>query len=78
MAHIARRVSPERLRFLLGGWADGRGPLFQLLANRLEAIITAGLLDNGDRLPSERQLAASLSVARGTICLLYTSDAADE
>ncbi len=71
MAHIARRVSPERLRFLLGGWADGRGPLFQLLANRLEAIITAGLLDNGDRLPSERQLAASLSVARGTIVRAY-------
>ena len=71
VVHNDRRISPDRLRLILGGWSAGRGPLYGLLAGRLEAVVTAGILDDGDRLPSERQLASVLSVARGTVVRAY-------
>ncbi len=42
-----------------------------MLAARLETIIATGLVDDGDRLPSERRLATVLSVARGTVVRAY-------
>ena len=47
------------------------GPLHQQLASRLRAAIAAGTLAPGARLPSARNLAGQLGVARGTVDAAY-------
>jgi DNA-binding transcriptional MocR family regulator len=48
-----------------------REPLAQQLAAALEARIATGLLAAGDRLPTTRELSASLAINRGTVQAAY-------
>jgi DNA-binding transcriptional MocR family regulator len=70
----ARTVS--RVVSLLGRWADGDAALYVQLSNGIRALIDIGALSDGERLPSERELAAELGVARGTVVRAY--DGLDE
>jgi DNA-binding transcriptional MocR family regulator len=66
------RFRDEReLAELLGDWSVGRGPLYSKLVDRVQRAMDAGDLLPGDRLPSERQLAAALAVSRSTIVAAY-------
>jgi DNA-binding transcriptional MocR family regulator len=55
----------------LGAWAGGSGPLYRQLARALAAAIERGELGHGDRLPSERALAAAVAVSRGVAVAAY-------
>jgi DNA-binding transcriptional MocR family regulator len=61
----------------LGDWSAGAGPLYRQLALALRAGIERGALEPGRRLPSERALAALLSVSRGTAVAAYDQLVAD-
>jgi DNA-binding transcriptional MocR family regulator len=53
---------------VLGTWSSGsHGTLAQRLAHALRRAIDAGLIADGTPLPSERALAAELSVSRATV-----------
>ena len=56
---------------LLGAWADGTGPAYWLLAERLRLLIADGRITPGSRLPSERELTESLGVSRTTVASAY-------
>lgn len=47
------------------------GPIYRQLADQVLAGVKSGLLKPGDRLPTERELAARLGVARGTVRKAY-------
>ena len=47
------------------------GPIYRQLADQVLAGVKSGLLKPGDRLPTERELAAQLGVARGTVRKAY-------
>ena len=68
----ARRVVDE-----LGDWSVGSGPLFRRLAVAVSRLVERGALAQGERLPSERALAAALSVSRGTAVAAYDQLVAD-
>jgi DNA-binding transcriptional MocR family regulator len=56
----------------LDGWRDGGdGMLAERLATALERAALEGRVANGSRLPSERDLAAALSVGRATVGAAY-------
>jgi DNA-binding transcriptional MocR family regulator len=55
----------------LGSWAVGKGSLQQKLTRALIQTIRQGLVTPGVRLPSERSLAASLSLSRTTVVAAY-------
>ncbi len=60
------------VRAALGGWsANHGGPLYRRLADSLRAAIRRGELPGGMRLPTERALAAALSVSRSTVVSAY-------
>jgi DNA-binding transcriptional MocR family regulator len=61
----------------LGEWASGSGPVYRQLARGVAAGIERGVLAGGSRLPSERSLAAALSVSRGTAVAAYDLLVAD-
>ncbi|WP_051792222.1 PLP-dependent aminotransferase family protein [Amycolatopsis jejuensis] len=61
-----------RVGRLLDGWEAGSGNLPDRLFRALAELIEQGDLAAGDRLPSERGLAAALSVSRGTVTEAYT------
>jgi DNA-binding transcriptional MocR family regulator len=61
----------------LGDWAVGAGPLFRRLALALSRLVERGTLPEGTRLPSERALAAALSISRGTAVAAYDLLVAD-
>ena len=61
----------------LGDWSVGHGPLFRRLALALSRLVERGVLAEGARLPSERALAAALSVSRGTAVAAYDLLVAD-
>jgi len=63
-------VSAELLD-VLGPWSDGPGPLFRKLARALAAAVERGAIANGARLPSERELARTLAIGRGTAVAAY-------
>jgi GntR family transcriptional repressor for pyruvate dehydrogenase complex len=44
-----------------------RAPLYEEIADRLRALISAQKLDPGDRLPSERELSSTLGVSRTSV-----------
>jgi DNA-binding transcriptional MocR family regulator len=67
-----RRVVDE-----LGDWSLGGGPLFRRLALALSRLVDRGALAEGERLPSERALAAALSISRGTAVAAYDQLVAD-
>ncbi len=51
--------------------ADDPTPPYEQLRRQLEHLISTGSLDDGQRLPSVRQLAADLSLAAGTVARTY-------
>lgn len=67
----APRVGANRLVQLLGQWADGEGPLYRRLADRIAGLIAEGSLRPRELLPPERVLAAALAVSRGTVVRAY-------
>ena len=50
---------------------DASGPIYRQLVEQILARIKTGELQPGDRLPTERELAAQLGVARGTVKKAY-------
>jgi len=64
-------ISEGELADKLGHWSTGGGPLYSALADGLEAMISAGNLAPGARLPAERRLADALAVSRGTVVAAY-------
>jgi DNA-binding transcriptional MocR family regulator len=56
---------------VLGPWSEGQGPLFRRLARAIAGAVERGAVANGARLPSERALAATLAVGRGTAVAAY-------
>lgn len=65
--------STAELADILGAWSRGEGPLYQCLADTLRDLIGQGTLTPGERLPSERTLAAALRVSRTTVVSAYDS-----
>ncbi|WP_160049909.1 PLP-dependent aminotransferase family protein [Nocardiopsis sp. FR4] len=65
--------SAAELADLLGAWPRGDGPLYQRLADTLRGLLDQGTLTPGERLPSERALAAALRVSRTTVVSAYDS-----
>lgn len=61
----------------LGGWSDGTGPLYRLLARAITAGVEHGDLARGTRLPSERSLAPAIDVSRGVVVAAYDELVAD-
>lgn len=59
------------LTSLLGAWQREAPSLAVGLADGLERLVASGALVAGTRLPPERQLAAALSVSRGTVVSAY-------
>ncbi|HYF12232.1 MAG TPA: PLP-dependent aminotransferase family protein, partial [Actinomycetota bacterium] len=55
----------------LEGWTIGEGALYQRLGEAIRASIRRGDLPSGTRLPTERALAAALSVSRSTVVAAY-------
>ncbi|QOC28309.1 winged helix-turn-helix transcriptional regulator [Microbacterium hominis] len=66
-------VSPAALAARLGRWVDSDGSLTASLAAALRALVSSGELRPGDRLPSERALAAAVAVSRGTVVAAYAA-----
>src|SRR5438067_129182 len=56
---------------VLGRWSDGQGPLFRKLARAVASAVERGVLANDSRLPSERALAQTLAIGRGTAVAAY-------
>lgn len=69
--HRTATVAADRLSERLGGWARGDGALTVRLADAIGRLIETGELRPGDRLPSERALAAAVAVSRGTVVAAY-------
>jgi len=58
---------------LLGSWAERQGPIHRRLSTGIRAAIERGLLIQGTRLPSERDLALALSLSRNTVVAAYNA-----
>ncbi|MFI7067621.1 PLP-dependent aminotransferase family protein [Kribbella sp. NPDC050124] len=56
---------------LLGSWTETGTNLCDRLAEALVELITSGALRDGAVLPSQRELATALGVARGTVAAAY-------
>lgn len=56
---------------VLDDWAEGQGPLYRRLAERLRAAIDSGRLPGGTVLPPERHLADALAVSRSTVVAAF-------
>src|SRR3954471_2301389 len=56
---------------VLGPWPAGQGPLFRQLARAVASAVERGALPNDTRLPSERRLAETLAIGRGTAVAAY-------
>ena len=67
----------DELLAVLGAWLDGQGPLFRRLARAVASAVERGALPNGSRLPSERALAQTLAIGRGTAVAAYDLLVAD-
>jgi DNA-binding transcriptional MocR family regulator len=65
------RVDSARLCRLLGSWTEPGVNLPDLLADALTELITGGALREGSILPSQRELATALGIARGTVAEAY-------
>ena len=64
---MAAVIGRSQLARLLEGWVAGEGALHTRLTGRLRALVRAGDLPAGTRLPSERILADTLNVSRNTV-----------
>ncbi|WP_129789380.1 PLP-dependent aminotransferase family protein [Promicromonospora panici] len=67
---VLRQLSPVSTARLLGAWHAG-GPAYVALADAFRAAVLSGTLAPHTRLPSERELAAALSVSRTTTSGAY-------
>jgi DNA-binding transcriptional MocR family regulator len=67
---VLRQLSPASTARLLGTWHAG-GPAYIALADALRAAVLSGTLAPHTRLPSERELAATLRVSRTTTSGAY-------
>lgn len=67
----AGEISADGLSTRLGRWSQGAGTLAAQLSDGIAALVSAGELRPGDRLPAERALAAVISVSRGTVVAAY-------
>ncbi|MFD7025538.1 PLP-dependent aminotransferase family protein [Promicromonospora sukumoe] len=67
---VLRQLSPATTARLLGSWHAG-GPAYIALADALRAAVLSGTVAPGTRLPSERELAATLKVSRTTTSGAY-------
>lgn len=67
---VLRQLSPATTARLLGSWHAG-GPAYIALADALRAAVLSGTLAPNTRLPSERELAATLRVSRTTTSGAY-------
>jgi DNA-binding transcriptional MocR family regulator len=65
------RVDSATLCRLLGSWTEPGANLPDLLADALAELIAGGAVREGAVLPSQRELAAALGVARGTVTEAY-------
>lgn len=65
------KLDPELVARKLGAWSAGRGRLHEQLADALVDLVERGEFRDGDALPAERALAATLAVSRGTIVRAY-------
>jgi DNA-binding transcriptional MocR family regulator len=77
-AKLARTELMNGVVAEIGDWTVGPGPLYRLLARSLATGIERGALRGGTRLPSERALAAELSINRGTAVAAYDLLVADQ
>jgi DNA-binding transcriptional MocR family regulator len=66
-------VTPQAFVATLGRWVDGAGggPVYRRLAGAIRATIERGEVRAGERLPSERALAARLAISRTTVVSAY-------
>ena len=71
MPTALRLSAPSLLRRLGAGAAAGPGPAYGVLARRIRAAVLDGRLAVSTGLPSERQLAAAMSVSRTTVAAAY-------
>ncbi|WZH36823.1 MAG: PLP-dependent aminotransferase family protein [Microbacterium enclense] len=69
--HRTAIVSAEQLAIRLGRWAATDTTLSASLAEGIARLVREGELRGGDRLPSERTLAATVAVSRGTVVSAY-------
>lgn len=67
---VLRQLSPTATARLLGTWHAG-GPAYVALADALRSAVLSGTLAPNTRLPSERELAATLRVSRTTTSGAY-------
>ena len=68
------RLTPQAFVASLGRWSDaagGPGPVYRRLAGAIRAAIERGEIRAAERLPSERALAAKLSLSRTTVVSAY-------
>src|SRR5450830_247196 len=66
-----KNIQDDSLPSWLPRLAGNKGPRFLQIADALQAAIVEGLLKPGDRLPTQRQLAAQLDVDLTTITRAY-------
>lgn len=67
---VAKRTAAE-LATMIGPWHDG-APTADALASAIAEVIDAGLVPAGTTLPSQRDLARQLGIARGTVSSCYS------
>jgi len=68
---VDRYISADRTAALLGGSAE-RSPAYLGIADGLRLLISDARITPGTRLPSERELTASLGVSRTTVAHAYS------
>ena len=61
----------QSIESVLGVWSDGPGPLHRKLSDAVRTAVDDGRLPAGERLPSERDLAARLALSRSTVVAAY-------
>ena len=61
----------QSIEAILGMWSEGPGPLHRKLSDAVRAAVDDGRLPPGERLPSERDLAARLALSRSTVVTAY-------
>ena len=68
---MAPSISPQRIAVLIGDF--DRSPAYAGLADSLRQLIGDGRIGLGTRLPSERELTATLAVSRTTVTRAYAA-----
>ena len=61
----------QSIEAILGMWSEGPGPLHRKLSDAVRSAADDGRLPPGERLPSERDLAARLALSRSTVVTAY-------